>query len=472
MQIELTPSPRSKPLGIFTLAMINVIAVDSLRSLPVGAEYGFSLVFYYLLAALCFFIPTALISAELATAWPTTGGVYIWVRTAFGQRCGFLTIWLQWIYNVIWYPTILSFIAATMAYLINPDLAHHKFFMLGIVLGTLWLVTGLNCLGLRVTSWFISLGAIIGTLIPMIVITLLGIFWLHLGKPTEVQFTWSQLLPDFKNYNYGNLAFMTTIIFGLMGLEMSAVHAGDVRNPKRDYPRALLLSTTLILGTLIFASLAVAIVIPPAKLSVLSGLTDAYVLFFNNYNLTGWIPVIIALIIFGSCCGVSAWLLGPTRGLMIAAQESGIQSKWLQVNKHNLPGRLLALQAIVVTLISSVFVLMPSVSGAYWLLSAMTAQLAVLFYIFMFAAALRLHHKEGNTPRAFRIPGGKFGIWLCAILGIASCGFTFAFGFIPPPGIEIGSVFKFEAILIGGIILFCLPPFFLYRWQNKRTYLF
>jgi len=463
MQIE--ASNRVKPLGIFGLAMINVIAVDSLRSLPAGAEYGLSLVFFYLLAAICFFIPTALVTAELATAWPNTGGVYIWVRTAFGQRWGLFTIWLQWIYNVIWYPTILSFIAATLAYLIDPNLANNKIYMLGIVLGTLWLVTGLNCLGLRVASWFTSLGAIIGTLIPMAIITVLGLVWLKSGKPTEIHFSWSELFPSLTNYN--NLAFITTLIFGLIGLEMSAVHAGDVRNPKRDYPRALLLSASLILTSLILASLAIAIVIPPGKLSVLSGLTDAYVLFLNNYHLKGFIPVIIILIILGSCCGVSAWLLGPSRGLLIAAQESGIKSMWLQLNKQGMPNRLLILQAIIVTLLSSVFILMPSVSSAYWLLSVMTAQLGVGFYIFMFAAALRLHYKAKETPRSYRIPGGKLGIWLVVILGIASCLFTFAVGFIPPPGIQIGSVARFETLLIIGVIVFCLPPFLIRSYRKK-----
>lgn len=458
-------SHKTKPLGIFSLAMINVIAVDSLRSLPAGAEYGFSLVFFYLLAAICFFIPTALVTAELATAWPNTGGVYIWVRTAFGQRWGLFTIWLQWIYNVIWYPTILSFIAATLAYLIDPNLAHHKFFMLAIVLSTLWIVTGLNCLGLRVASWFTSFGAIIGTLIPMAIITLLGIAWLKSGKPTEIHFTWAEFFPRLDNYN--NLAFITTLIFGLIGLEMSAVHAGDVRNPKRDYPRALLLSAVLILTTLICASLAIAIVIPPAKLSVLSGLTDAYIIFFNAYQLKQFIPVIIFLIILGSCCGVSAWLLGPTRGLLIAAKESGISSWWLQTNKQEMPNRLLILQALIVTLLSSLFVLMPTVSSAYWLLSVMTAQLGVGFYIFMFSAALRLHYKASDTPRSYRIPGGSLGIWLVVILGIASCIFTFAVGFLPPPGVEIGSIARFETILIIGTIAFCLPPFLLWRRQKN-----
>ena len=101
---------------------INVIAVDSLRNLPISAEYGFSLVFFYVVAALFFFIPIALISAELATGWPKTGGIYVWVREAFGTKTAFFTIWLQWIYNIVWYPTILAFLAATITYLIDPQL--------------------------------------------------------------------------------------------------------------------------------------------------------------------------------------------------------------------------------------------------------------------------------------------------------------------------------------------------------------
>ena len=116
--------PSSKRvLSVFSLVMINVIAVDSLRTLPLTAKLGLSLVSYYVLAAFVFFIPVALVAAELATAYPSTGGIYIWVREAFGRRVAFITIWLQWIYNVVWYPTILAFIAATIAYLFAPELS-------------------------------------------------------------------------------------------------------------------------------------------------------------------------------------------------------------------------------------------------------------------------------------------------------------------------------------------------------------
>ena len=109
-----------KIISIFTLVMINLAAIGSIRNWPTIAETGFSSIFFFLLAALVFFLPTALVSAELATGWPKIGGIFVWVREAFGKRLGFLAIWLLWVENVIWYPTILSFIAATVAYTFDP----------------------------------------------------------------------------------------------------------------------------------------------------------------------------------------------------------------------------------------------------------------------------------------------------------------------------------------------------------------
>lgn len=447
----------NKPLGVFSLAMMNVIAVDSLRSLPIAAQFGYGLIFFYLVAALVFFIPTALVTAELATAWPSTGGAYVWIRTAFGVRWGWFAIWLQWIYNVVWYPTILSFVIAALAYLIDPQLVQHKIYLLSILLITWWLVTGLSCLGLRVSNWLSSVGALLGTLIPMLFMIVLAILWIKNSRPLAIHFSPRVFLPNLTNLN--NLAFLTTIIFGLMGLEMSAVHAGDVRNPQKDYPRALFWSASLILITLILGSLAISFIVPAQQLSILSGLTEAYVVFFNSFHWPFFIPIIISLIIIGSLCSISTWVIGPTRGLLIATFENQISGLdcLLKVNRFGAPVCLLLLQGILVTLLSSLFILIPSVSEAYWLLSVMTAQLAVLFYIFLFLTALRLRYKEAEQGRIYRIPGGKWGIWTVTGLGLLACVMTFILGFFPPAVIAVDNRVKFDMILLGGLLLFCLP---------------
>lgn len=460
-----------KPLGVFSLAMMNVIAVDSLRSLPIAAQFGYALIFFYLLAALLFFIPTALVTAELATTWPSTGGAYIWIRTAFGVRWGWFAIWLQWIYNVVWYPTILSFVIAAFAYLIDPHLVQHKIYLLSTILIIWWSVTALSCLGLRVSSWLSSIGALVGTLIPMLFMIVLAIIWIKSARPLAIHFSSYSFFPSLNNFN--NLAFLTTIIFGLMGLEMSAVHAGDVHNPQKDFPRALFWSASLILITLIMGSLAIALIIPVKQLNILSGLTEAYVVFFNSYHLPFFIPIIISLIIIGSLCSISTWVIGPTRGLLIATFESQITGlNWLlKVNRFGAPVSLLLFQGILVSLLTSFFILIPSVNETYWLLSVMTAQLAVLFYIFLFLTALRLRYKEASRNRAYHIPGGTWGIWIVSTAGLMGCFITFILGFFPPKGIEVSNLFKFDLILIGGLLLFCLPPIICAGWALalKRT---
>lgn len=462
MSIEL--NTRGKTLNVFTLIMINVIAIDNLRSLTVGAEYGFAMVFFYLLAAILFFVPTILVTAELATGWPNTGGVYIWVREAFGPRWGFLTIWLQWVYNVVWYPTIFAFIAGIVAYLINPALVENKVFMLSVILGAFWTMTLINCVGLKLSSIVSVIGAVLGTIIPMVFIAILGFTWLYLDKPSQVHFSLKDFFPNLNSYH--DLAFLTNILFGLMGIEMSAVHAGDVQNPQRDYPRALIFSAMIILSTLVCACLAITIVIPVKELNLVSGLIDAFGIFFKAYNMGWLIPIIAILIILGSLGGASAWILGPARGLLIATDDSKLPRIIAVRNKKNMPVGILLLQGVIVTLLCTVFFVMPSVNSSYWILSNLTAQLALLFYILMFAAAIRLRHKHRHVKRAFQIPGGDAGIWLVCGIGIMTCFSAIILGFLPPTQVAVGNLFKYEAILIIGMSICCLLPLILYTKKN------
>lgn len=456
--------PLSKPLGVFALVMINVIAVDNLRSLTVGAEYGFAMVFFYLLAAVLFFIPTILISAELATGWPSTGGVYVWVKEAFGAKAGFLCIWMQWIYNVVWYPTIFAFIAGVVAYLIDPALTNNKTFMLSVILLSYWCMTILNCLGLKVSQIICTLGAIFGTIFPMLFIAVLGLIWVSLGKPTAIHFSVHDFFPSLNNLK--NIAFFTNILFGLMGMEMSAVHAGDVKNPRKDYPRALLLSTLIILVTLICSCLAIALVIPVKDLNLVSGLIDAFGIFFRAYQLDWFVPIIAVLIILGSISGASAWILGPARGLLVAVKDSELPNYFKRINKKNMPVGILMTQGIIVTVLCTVFLIMPTVNSSYWILSNLTAQLALIFYILMFAAAIRLRYKHALVARSFKIPGGMIGIWVVGMIGIVTCFLAIIIGFIPPNQVAIGKVASYEAILLGGIFLCCLVPFLLRKKVN------
>ncbi|PIQ42470.1 MAG: amino acid permease [Gammaproteobacteria bacterium CG11_big_fil_rev_8_21_14_0_20_46_22] len=455
--------PKNHRLSVFSLVMINVIAIDSLRNLPINAEYGYAIIFFYILGAIGFLIPSALVTAELATHWSETGGPYVWVREAFGKKAGFFAIWLDWIYNVVWFPTILSFIGATAASLFRPDLVNNAYYMVAVIIICFLLATAFNLKGMKVSSRISELGAILGTMLPMAVLVILGFAWLH-GHTSRAETT--HFLPSLSDAH--NMAFLVAVVFSLLGIEMSSIHAGEVKNPAKDYPRALIISCVLIVLSLILASVAIAIVVPPAHLSLVNGLNQAFALFFAHYHLSFLTPVFEVLIMLGGFAGMAAWVIGPTKALMISAQDGSLPKQLAKKNPHGAPKNILFLQAIIVIILSITFILSKSVNSAYWLLSALTAQLAMIYYACIFLAALKLRKSQPERkPEAYRIPGGKWGLSFVCGLGLLTITVALVIGFIPPENIPFGTNASYVITLLIGMAIFTLPAFVIYRFRQR-----
>jgi amino acid transporter len=454
-----------KTLGVFAIVMINIIAVSSLRGLPFSATYGFSLVFFFSVAAIIFFLPAAFVSAELATAWPNKGGVYVWVREAFGEFWGFFIIWAQWVYNIVWYPTILAFMAGTLAYLFNPALVESKLYMLSVILIVFWTATFLNWFGMRVTSLVSTFSALAGTLFPMLFIISLGIIWITQGNPIQIDFSVQRFFPDFNDFK--NLSFLLIVFFALVGMEMSAVHADEAKNPGKSYPKAIFISAIIIFFGLVLSSLAIAIVVPNQALSVVTGLVQAYKIFFDSYGLNWMTPIIAILIVFGAIGAVSAWVIGPTKGLLVAVIDGNAPPFLGRTNRHGVPVVILCLQATICSIMCTVFFLMPTVAASYWVLSVLTGQLAMLVYVALFAAAIRLRYKHANVTREYRIPGGNGVMWALGLMGMLASIFAIGIGFVPPAKIDVGDVFKYECLVISGLVVLSLPPLIMYACRKK-----
>ncbi len=464
--MNLFESTTKKSLGLFAIVMINVIAVDSLRTLPFSAVYGTSLVFYFAIAAITFFLPVALVSAELATGWPNRGGIYVWVREAFGELPGFVVIWLQWIYNVVWYPTILTFIAATIAYVIDPKLADNKLYNWLVILVIFWGATLVNCFGMKISSLVSAFGAIFGTILPMLFIIILGVIWLMSGNQSQTDLSWQAVLPD--KFDVDNAAFFLAILFGLVGMEVSAAHADEVKNPGKTFPRAIAISSAIILFTLVFASLTIAIVVPKDQLNIVTGLLEAYRIFFAKFNMNWMTPLIAALIVLGAISGAAAWIISPTKGLLMAAVDGSAPKFFARINRYGAPINILFSQAIIVTIISTLFLLMPTVASTYWVLTVITAQLAMLVYIGMFAAAIYLRYKKPEINRDYVVPGKKIGLWVITVMGLLSCVVAILLGFLPPSQVKLDSVFYYELMVVAGMVVFTLPPFLIFKFFGEK----
>ena len=460
----------SHKISVLALVLLITGAIDSIRNLPTTALFGSSLIFFFIFSAIIFLIPVALVSAELSSTMPEEeGGVYSWVKHAFGDNVAFFTIWLQWINTMVWYPTMLSFIAGTLAYLINPELAQNKFYLIGVILLVFWSLTLVGLQGLRTSAAFASFCAIFGMIIPMGFIILLAIIWLVKGNPMAIDLSFKSLIPHWNDTQ--SWVSLTAIMTSFLGMELAAVHVRNVRDPQRNYPRAMFFSVILILITMIFGSLAIAIVMPKDQISLVQGVPQAFNSFFEAYHLTALMPMLIILLLLGSLGSMINWIISPAKGLLLAA-DNGFLPHWLyRLNKHGVASRILLLQAVLVTALCSVFLLFPTVNAIYWLFTALSTELYIMMYVVMFLAAIGLKRKFAHLPRPFSIPGGRLGYYMTCGLGLAGCALTLFIGFFPPAeSLGMGSANHFRLIFSGGIVLMLLPAYFLYLRKKGMTH--
>lgn len=446
------------------LTLLITGSIDSIRNLPATALFGSTLIFFFVFAALFFLLPSALVSAELA-ANVGEGGVYRWFRLAFGEKMAILGIWLQWINVVVWFPTMLSFIAGTAAYLIDPALAMNKYFLVSAIFTTFWVVTLINLKGIHLSARFTSFCTIAGLIIPMtLIIGLMG-FWLIAGKPLQIHFTLANSLPDFRHID--NWVALTAIILGFAGMELAAVHVNDVENPSKSYPRALLFSTILILLTMIFGSLAIAFVIPHEKINLINGTIQTFTYFFSVYHLKWLVPVLTLLLVIGSLGGIVNWIVSPVKGLAQAAQQGYLPESFSKLNKNGAPQNLLILQAVLVSIFCLAFLFFPGVNGSYWFLTALSTQLYMFMYVMLFLAAISLRYKYKYDSTVFRIPGKFLGTLIVSLAGLFGSAITIYVSFLPPSNINVGSHVMYETLFALGMITMTAPVLYCFYHKNK-----
>ena len=456
----------TRSLTVFSLVMINVIAIDNLRSLPFGAAFGPALSLYYLVAALCFFLPTAYVSAELATAWPNRGGIYVWVREAFGPRFGFLVIWFQWLCNVLWYPAMLMFLASVVADWFRPSWFHMVGYQWLMVVLMFAVATLINLRGMRLSSGFSTLTALLGTLLPMACMIAAGVWWLgaHPGSLSEMMHRDWMMHPI---RDIHRMPILLGLVFGLVGIEMSAVHAEEVKQPERAYPRAILWSSLIILGSLVAASLAMVLVVPHKGVHLVSGVNEALTVFFEAMHWPGLLPWLFFLIVLGGIGNVSTWIIGPSKGFMVAVWDGSAPAFLGKVNRFDVPIVLLGIQFIAVVLMATLLYLLP-LEAVYTLLTVMAAQWSLWIYIMLFAAMFCLRRRYPDHPRPYRMPGGTVGMLFCVGLGTFTCLLLFAVGFIPPDSVPSAQIWVYETTLCLGMLLMLLLPFGLMRMTQKQ----
>ncbi len=455
---------QKKFIGTFFLAMLNLAVMTSLRNLPLVAEYGLQSSFYYLLVAFVFLMPAALISAELASIWDRSGGIYLWVKEAFGSNWGFFAVWMQWVHNVSWFPAILSFSAAALAFIIYPPIATNKFYLIAFILVGFWGFTFLNYFGLKHSSRFSVAGVIAGTIIPGIFLIILGSAWVLSGKPLQIDFSWQGLIPS--SFDIQAIVFLTSLFLAFGGLEVSAAYVHNVKNPRKSYPKAIAIAGLISFILYILGALSLSILIPQNEINLVKGLIEGFHLFLKDFGLSYLLIPVGLLIVFGAIGELNAWIIGPAKALHATAMHGDLPPILQKVNKNNSPVNLLTFQAIIVSFASLAFFILPNASSAFWILSAISAQLYLIMYFLMFITAIRLRYTQPKEIRPYRVPFGKFGIWFFSCLGALGCVVAFCVCFIPPNQLDVGNLFVYESFLIITLAVMCIIPYWIYRVRH------
>lgn len=456
-----------KKISLYSLVLLIIAAIDSIRNLPASALFGSYLIFFFILSAIVFLIPTALVAAELSAIFPEKGGVYHWVRTALGEKCAMLAIWLQWINTMVWYPTILSFIAGTAAYLISPELAQNKWYLVSCILVVFWSITSINMRGIHTSAKFNSLCGLCGMIIPMVFLIVLGFIWFFSGKPLQIQFNADTIVPSLSNST--QWIALIAIMASFLGIELAGVHVNDIRDPQRNFPKALFISCIFILLSMMFGSLAIAFVLPAKEINLISGVMQVFTEFFNVFGLQPLIPVLTALIVIGSIGQITNWLISPAKGLLHAAEFGFLPRFFTRKNQFGVPARILITQGIFVSLFCLLFLLEPSINGFYWFLTALSTELYMIMYVLMFLSALRLHFKYVDRPAVFKIPGKHYGMWTTCILGFSGCCATIIVSFFPPDNVAVGSPLRYILMITCANLLILSPIFLFFLYKAKKT---
>ena len=342
-------------------------------------------------------------------------------------------------------------------------MASNKTFTLITVLAIYWIATfvatkGLSWVG-KISKW----GGIIGTIIPAGLLIVLGIIYIASGGHNNMDMS-QGFFPDLTKLD--NLVLASSIFLFYAGMEMMGVHAMDVDNPTKNFPKAIIIGSIATVAIFVLGTFALGFIIPAKDINLTQSLLIGFDNFFDYLHMSWAGPVIAVALMFGVLASVLTWVAGPSKGIFTVGKAGYLPPFFQKANKQGVQRNILLVQGGIVTLLSLLFVVMPSVQSFYQILSQLTILLYLIMYMLMFAAAIVLRYKMKDAPRPFRLGKGNALMWIIASVGFAGSLLAFVLSFIPPGQIATGSSTVWYSVLIIGCIVVVCVPFVIYAMRK------
>lgn len=459
-----------KSLTLFGFFAMTASMVMAVYEYPTFATSKLHLVFYLLLGGFLWFIPVALCAAEMATVdgWEK-GGVFTWTGKNLGKKYGFANLFFEFFEITVGFVTMIYFILGALSYVFDwPALNSNPMIKFIGVLVIFWILALSQFGGTKYTAKIAKIGFIVGILLPAAILIILALVYIIQGNPIYIS-SKDTFVPDFTKVN--TLVVFVSFILSYMGVEASATHANEMDNPKKEYPLAMLLLVIVAIVVSTLGGLAIAAVIPQDQINLSAGVVQTFVVLLGHFtaNNTILVKIIALLLAFGVIAEVSSWVVGPTRGMIIAAEEGAIPKSWAKTNEHDVPVYLVIAQGIIVSIWDAVLTFGAGGSNLSFLAAmSLTVVIYLSGYILFFVGYIKAILGEGLNG-AYQMPGGKPVKIIVAIIGLATSIFAFFISFVPPTSIAGNAVQSHEYMwmLIISYVISLILPFAIYDLCQK-----
>jgi amino acid transporter len=432
-----------KAMRLRDVVLMNVVAVVGLRWIARGARTGPPSVTLWLLAWVAFFVPLAIAVSRLARQYPDQGGVYVWVRRAFGPTHGFVCGWCMWVNNLFYFPSLLLFAAANLAAIGGAEwqaIGATRAYSVLFVLAGIWIAAAINIVGLRQSKWLQNAGSF-GVWVPVGLLIGCGVVALaRFGSATP--FTAAAMVP--RGNLLDTIGLWSAMCFAFSGFEITSLIGQEIEHPEVTIPRGVFIAGAIVTVVYILGSASVLFAIPVSSLNELSGITDAVQLVTTRVGLGGLGALTGALLVLNAIAGTASWTAGAARVPFAAGVDAAMPRAFAALHpRFRTPHVALVVQAAASSAIflGSLFVSIAgratSIQEAYDILVNLTILIYFVPYLYLFAAQVRL---LPEAPRA------------AAWLGFAATAISLALTFLPPPGSN-PLTFEINLIVQAAIVL-------------------
>ena len=468
-----TPGAQSDPrsqlcreMGFWDVLLFNIATVLGPRWIAAAGHNGTSSVSLWVLDALLFFVPMAMVINELSSRFPEEGGLYVWAKEAFGDFHGFLAGWTYWIYTIFYFPGLLLASASMSAYVLGGKgaaLSQDRTFLLGGSLALLAVAVVLNLIGLNIGKWLQNAGGV-ATYVPLSILAVIGgVLWLKQGAVTH--FTVANMMP---RWNWDTVNFWSQIAFAFTGLELVSAMSGEIREPRKTLPRALFAAAVLIAGMYIIGTFSLLAVVPAQEIDPKSGVFHAITVGSSALQI-GFVGVLAAMLVtVGNAGGVGSTVAGIARVPFVVGIDRYLPKAFGKIHpKWRTPYVSILVQAALSALVLLLSQINETTRGAYQTVIDITIILYFIPFLYMFAAAIKLAGRPDrkSNEHAVLIPGGMAGVWIACALAFSVTLLSIVVSMLPPGDTADREIFLAKVV---GTTLVTVAVGLLLYWRGAR----